>query len=419
VEAEVSEPAQVARVSAVSIDAMVIWLELADGGTATATSHDEPFTIPVGTVMLVSARDNRLAWAPDEVWPRDADGEPRNGEIFVGVVRYRDDTTTIIDYGGPPQRVPSHTRLSYDVGYTVEATRGAGVMRVLSEKPLPLRDPPTLDEDQIIKKFLVQPTGGLSFDDFGGLEEVKRRARELIELPLQRADKLAAIGADPIRGVLFTGPPGTGKTMLARIIASTAEAKFYAISGPTVFSKWYGESEEILRLIFTHAAQNGPSIIFFDEIDSVAGQRDEDAHEASKRVVAQLLTLMDGLEVGQDVVVIAATNRPQDIDVALRRPGRFDWQIDFPSPSLADRVEILQVRAKSLTTTGSLPHMWVAANTDGWSAAELSAIWKEAALLAAADDRGAIGVEDYLGGYERAAAQRRRVLAALPQRGVS
>ena len=191
-----------------------------------------------------------------------------------------------------------------------------------------------------------QPT----FDDFGGFSSVVRRAHELIKLPLERHAELAKIGARAIKGVLFTGPPGTGKTMLARIIAAQADAAFYEISGPEIFSKWYGQSEELLRRIFDAAAKEKRAIIFFDEIDSVAAQRADDAHEASRRVVAQLLTLMDGFDSTRNIVVIAATNRPQDLDIALRRPGRFDWEIEFPLPGKDDRLDILIKIARKLET---------------------------------------------------------------------
>jgi transitional endoplasmic reticulum ATPase len=280
------------------------------------------------------------------------------------------------------------------------------VVRVLDEKPIRLLE--TADPADEVPSFRRDvDQGSLGFDDFGGLEDVVERARELIEVPLEHHEQLSKIGARSIKGVLFTGRPGTGKTMLARIIASQAGATFYEISGPQIFSKWYGESEEILRKIFEDAAARERSIIFFDEIDSVAGHRDEDSHEASRRVVAQLLTLMDGFT-PDNVVVVATTNRPQDIDVALRRPGRFDWEIEFRLPDLADREAILRVSARGLQTADHLPHGRVAQQSEDWSAAELAAIWSEAALLAVADDRSRIVGEDYLGGLARVAAQRRR-----------
>ena len=200
--------------------------------------------------------------------------------------------------------------------------------------------------------------------------------------------------------------------MLARIIANVAQANFYEISGPAIISKWVGESEQVLRRIFADAAKQAPSIIFFDEIDSVATQRTEDAHEGSRRVVAQLLTLMDGFSADDRVTIIAATNRPEDIDVALRRPGRFDWELEFPLPDRSDRDQILRVSGHKLVTDTPLPYAWIAANTEGWSAADLAAIWREAALLAVDDGgRTIIMTEDVLGAHARIAAQRQRIEA--------
>lgn len=384
-----------------------MWVHLADGRSVTVTSRGPSFAYQPGTVVLVG--QDVLEEAPEEVWPlAPHTEEPKPEEIWAGVVKLRHEEVTIVDVGGRFHRVPTTSDIDYERGYTVEGTDSEGVKRVLDQKPLRYIEETDLDE-KIIASFRREPSGDLSFDDFGGLQGVVRRAQELIELPLARSEQLKRIGAPPIKGVLFTGPPGTGKTMLARIIANVAGATFYEISGPTVFSKWYGESEEILRRIFSDASKRTPSIVFFDEIDSVAGQRNEEAHEASKRVVAQLLTLMDGFSPDANVTVIAATNRPQDIDIALRRPGRFDWEIDFPLPDRADREAILQISARELATADPLPHAWVAASSEGWSGAELSAIRKEAALLAADDDREIIMTEDYLAGHERVAAQRRRV----------
>ena len=194
--------------------------------------------------------------------------------------------------------------------------------------------------------------------------------------------------------------------MLAQIIAHQSGAEFYKISGPEIFSKWVGQSEELLRKLFDKAAHSDKAIIFFDEIDSVAAQRDDASHESSKRVVAQLLTLMDGFSSQANVVVIAATNRPQDLDLALLRPGRFDWEIHFPYPDQSDREDILMKTARRLQTKDPLPHGYIAARTEGWSAAELAAILSEAALLAVDDGRREIYEEDYIGGYQRRARYR-------------
>ena len=255
----------------------------------------------------------------------------------------------------------------------------------------------------------------MSFEDFGGLKQVVGRARELIELTLLKGDDLAEIGVKSIKGVLFTGAPGTGKTLLARIIAAQSGATFFEISGPEIFSKWYGQSEELLRKIFEKAAQKKKAIVFFDEIDSLAGQRDDQSHEASKRVVAQLLTLMDGFSSSSNVIVIAATNRPQDLDRALLRPGRFDWEIEFPFPNTQDREDILRKTAREIRVTEPIPYEEVAKRSEGWSGAELAAIWKEASLLVVSDKRKSIGWEDFIGGFERVSRQRKSIDRGEPK----
>lgn len=362
---------------------------------------DRPLEVSPGDVVLV--RDDGVDVAPAELW---------TAETWVGVVRRRKGDTALVAGRGDVKIVDVND-VECDEGNTVEVDEDGRIIQKLDDRPVSYNDPTAVDET-VIDKF-KEPVGGstLTFDDFGGLEAVKQRAYELVELPLERAEALATIGARPIKGVLFTGAPGTGKTMLARIIANRAEATFYEISGPQIFSKWLGESEAILRRIFEDAAEQPRSIIFFDEIDSVAPQRASDANDASRRVVAQLLTQMDGFKSRRNVIVIAATNRPEDLDSALRRPGRFDWELDFPLPTLTDRIDILRVSADKLQTVESLPHVDVACRTEGWSAAELAGIWSEAALLAVADGRDRILDEDYYGGLDRVGEQRRRLAAEL------
>ena len=388
---------QLARVTLVTDEGRSAFVEFPDGTRATV-SATEPLAVDKGAVILIGP--DSITQAPAELWPE---------EGWVGVIKLRLGDDSLIDIGGRLRLV--HGGAEHGVGYTVLGRDSIGVERVLHDKPVVPGFGLLGIDDATVASFREAPDTSLTFADFGGLADVVARARELVELSLERHDALNAIGARPIKGVLFTGDPGTGKTMLARIIASQTSATFYEISGPEVFSKWYGESEELLRRIFDDAADQQRSIIFFDEIDSVAAQRADDAHEASRRVVAQLLTLMDGFKPKDNVVVIAATNRVDAIDVALRRPGRFDWEIHFPMPSIHDREEILRASSRHVRTVGDLPHEAVAAATDGWSGAMLSAIWSEAALLAVQDGRNRINANDYIGGLQRVALQPRPVRA--------
>ena len=395
---QINPASNVARIRAIDDDGCRLYLEFPNG-VVTTVVNDEPFEFSVGSVVLVRINENYIELAPDELWPE---------QSFVGVVRLKLPDTTVVDVGGRWIMLPTNN-VVYSEGNTVEAKNSSGVTRVLAKDPIKYLDLPAIDDATISSFKLAKVAIKDTFDDFGGLQDVVERARKLIEVPLKHKDALAHIGTRPIKGVLFTGQPGTGKTMLARIIANSTKSTFYEISGPAIFSKWYGQSEELLRKLFADAAQQEQAIIFFDEIDSVAGQRADESHEVSRRVVAQLLTLMDGFT-KNNVVVIATSNRPQDIDAALRRPGRFDWEINFPLPNRQDRELILQASAKRLTISGNLPHAWVAQNTEAWSAADLAAIWTEAGLLAAADNRSVILAEDYVGGFELVSAQKHRTV---------
>ncbi len=393
---EITPAATLARVRRVHSDGAV-YVEFRNGLFATITGGEIP-ELTAGDLIFIRSDNNSIDLAPSDLWPE---------ELWVGVIRLmRDDVTILADPNGRLRQLPTPKDMSLREGNTVEAT-DTKIIRVLAEEPIKYLDLPVVDESTI-KRFKTTVDSNLSFEDFGGLQEVVNRARELIEIPLLRKDELVKIGARAVKGVLFTGAPGTGKTMLARIIASSTDAQFYEISGPEIFSKWYGQSEEVLRKLFDDAAKQERAIVFFDEIDSVAGQRDDESHEASRRVVAQLLTLMDGFTPNDNVIVIAATNRPQDIDVALRRPGRFDWEVHFPSPDKFDREDILRKTSRNKAISEPLPYAFIAHSTEGWSAAELAAIWSEAALLAVKDGRAVIVAEDCIGGFERVSAQRQR-----------
>jgi transitional endoplasmic reticulum ATPase len=375
-----------------------IHFELRDRRVGVVTSTNQiDYEVHVGDIALLmegGEQEPSLEPAPAGIWVSDP---------WIGVVRMRLADITAVDTGGRIQRVPT-SAVDYEPGNTVEADDLRGVLRVLSRDPIKFLD---LSEPVDLDRFR-SPAGAatLSFSDFGGLPDVVNRVRELIALPLNKHSELQAIGGRPIKGVLFTGDPGTGKTMLARIVATEAGAAFYEIRGPEIFSKWYGQSGEVLRAIFDRAANDPSAIIFFDEIDSVAPRRSDYSHEESKRVVAQLLTLMDGFKPDDNVVVIATTNRPDDIDPALRRPGRFDWEIHFRMPTQSDREAILEAAARRIRQSGPMPHRAIAANTEGWSGADLAAIWTEATHLAVGDGREQVLAEDYVGGFERVTRQR-------------
>ncbi|WP_425393258.1 CDC48 family AAA ATPase [Caldisphaera lagunensis] len=222
----------------------------------------------------------------------------------------------------------------------------------------------------------------VTYEDIGGLRDIISRIRELVELPLRHPELFARLGIEPPKGVLLFGPPGTGKTLLAKAVATESDAYFVAINGPEIMSKFYGESEQRLREIFDEAKKNAPAIIFIDEIDAIAPKRDEVVGEVERRVVAQLLALMDGLENRGQVIVIGATNRINAVDPALRRPGRFDREIEVPLPDKQGRLEILQIHTRHMPLDGDVDTERLAEITKGYTGADLAALVKEAAMHA-------------------------------------
>ena len=222
----------------------------------------------------------------------------------------------------------------------------------------------------------------VTYEDIGGMKDVIRKVREMIELPLRHPELFERLGVEPPKGVLLYGPPGTGKTLLAKAVANESGAHFISISGPEIMSKFYGESEANLRKIFEEAEKNAPSIIFIDEIDAIAPKREEVTGEVERRVVSQLLTLMDGLKKRGQVIVIAATNRPNAIDPALRRPGRFDREIEVPVPDRDGRLEILKIHTRNMPLAKDVDLNWLADVTYGYVGADLAALAKEAAMCA-------------------------------------
>ena len=237
-----------------------------------------------------------------------------------------------------------------------------------------INDKPVSKENMDIPK--------VSYDDVGGLGDVIGQIREMVELPLKHPELFKRLGIEAPKGVLLHGPPGTGKTMLAKAVAGETSSNFVSIGGPEIMSKFYGESEGKLREIFKDAEENSPSIIFIDEIDSIAPKRNEVQGEEERRIVAQLLSLMDGLNSRGKVVVIGATNRPNSIDEALRRPGRFDREIEIGVPDRHGRMEILQIHTRGMPLASDVDLGQIADKTHGYVGADLAALCREAAMAA-------------------------------------
>ncbi|HLC55431.1 MAG TPA: CDC48 family AAA ATPase [Candidatus Nanoarchaeia archaeon] len=220
----------------------------------------------------------------------------------------------------------------------------------------------------------------VTYEDIGGLEDEVKKIREMVELPLKHPEVFEALGIDAPKGVLLHGPPGTGKTLIAKAVANESEANFISVNSPELTSKFYGDSEKRIRDVFEEAEKNAPSIIFFDEIDAIAPKREETYGEVERRMVAQLLAVMDGLKSRGKVVVIAATNRPNSLDPALRRPGRFDRELTIGVPNKSGRLKILQIHTRNMPLTKDVDLEQLAAVSHGFVGADLSALCKEAAM---------------------------------------
>ncbi|TCR94650.1 MULTISPECIES: CDC48 family AAA ATPase [unclassified Rhizobium] len=259
-----------------------------------------------------------------------------------------------------------------EIRLVVVSTQPRGIVQMTEQTTVELR--PQFEEPKEARRADV------TYDDIGGLGSSVEQVREMVELPLRHPELFQRLGIDPPKGVLLYGPPGTGKTLLARAVANETEANFYHIAGPEIMGSRYGESEERLRQVFQEASQNAPSIIFIDEIDSIAPKREQVTGEVERRIVAQLLTLMDGLEPRQNIVVIGATNRRDAIDEALRRPGRFDREIVIGVPDQNGRREVLAIHTRGMPLAEDTDLDEIARTTYGFVGADLGALVREAAM---------------------------------------
>lgn len=262
----------------------------------------------------------------------------------------------------------------FEMRLLVVGTSPQGIVQVTEDTEIELR--PQYQEPEEPRKIDV------TYDDVGGIGHTVEQVREMIELPLKHPELFQRLGIDPPKGVLLHGPPGTGKTLLARAVANEADARYFTINGPEIIGRYYGESEERLRKVFQDAESQAPAIVFIDEIDSIAPKRGDVSGEVERRVVAQLLALMDGLEPRQHVVVIAATNRVDDIDEALRRPGRFDREIVINVPDYGGRREIMDIHTRGMPLAEGVDLDELARVTFGFVGADIAALNREAAIEA-------------------------------------
>ena len=279
----------------------------------------------------------------------------------------------------PVQNVPPEVRRMFNapayaltqIRLQVVSTTPRGIVHIDKDTEVELR--PAFEEPR-------NGRGTVNYDDVGGMEETIKQLREMVELPLRYPELFTRLGVDPPKGVLLHGPPGTGKTRLAQAVANESDAEFFIINGPEIMGSAYGESEQRLREVFENAERSQPAIVFIDEIDSIAPKRQNVQGEAEKRLVAQLLTLMDGLQARANLVVIAATNRPEAIDEALRRPGRFDREIIVGVPDENGRREILSIHTRGMPLGEGVDLKEMARSTHGFVGADLAALAREAAI---------------------------------------
>jgi transitional endoplasmic reticulum ATPase len=273
------------------------------------------------------------------------------------------------------------------VPLVITETEPEGVLVISERTEIILMEKPA-------KGFGSVKATGTTYENVGGLRTEVQRVREMIEIPMKHPEVFQKLGIEPPKGVLLYGPPGTGKTLIAKAVANESGANFFSIAGPEIMSKYYGESEQRLREIFEEANRNMPSIIFIDELDSIAPKRSEVTGEVERRVVAQLLSMMDGLKERGQVVVIGATNRVDAIDPALRRPGRFDREIEIGVPDRNERVEILAIHVRNMPISEDFNMESLADNTHGFVGADISALCKEAAMKALRRYIPDLGTED-------------------------
>lgn len=298
------------------------------------------------------------------------------GDIIVTGVRQQQQTMRSGVFDDFFRDMMTEVRPMGEIKLAVVSTKPAGIVQITQMTDVEVQRQPV----DVSKLEGVANVVDVNYEDIGGLKEEVKKVREMIEIPLKRPELFERLGISPPKGVLMHGPPGTGKTLLAKAVANESDAHFITINGPEIMSKYVGGSEERLRELFEEAEENAPSIVFIDEIDAIAPKREEVTGEVERRTVAQLLTLMDGLKGRGQVVVIGATNRPDALDQAIRRPGRFDREIEIGVPDKDGRREVLQIHTRGMPLDEKVDLDEIAEITHGFVGADLESLCKESAM---------------------------------------
>lgn len=393
----------IVRVRRVDLDASRIYIDRLPDGQGWMW-HPSLADAEPGDVYYVpdDASSEKLEKLPTDYWPN-------QGSDIATILEISDDgATAILEVNGKMTAVPQRMEPRFEAGQTVTYSSEGELGAVLTSKPIDRHglhhEVPTLDPSIM----LVEPADiGVQLSDFGGSADLVDRALDLVRAAIDPRQLMERIGVNPVKGILFSGPSGTGKTHLARALSREAGARFYLIDGPEIINKWVGESEQRLRDLFEHATGNAPAMLFFDELDSIVSRRGSDAPEYVTRFVGQFLTVLDGFDSSKGVLVIAATNLPGALDTALLRPGRLSFKVEFNSrPDSHDRLAILRASSRRVRGSGNADLETLVDETDGWTAAEISLIWTEAGVLAALDGRDFLNAEDIREGHVRAKSNR-------------
>lgn len=382
-----------------NIDGSVL-LELRNGNTAHANDAALADMVPGDVFLVANGRVEQLA---AESWP--------SGDR-TGTVAWADGTQVVVKSAGSTFVYQQRGEEPFAKGQTVRLGPDGQPISVIADEPIDTIDIGRDDDFRPESLIVRREDNTTRIDDFGGSSSLVRRALDLSTIALSPDEPLKTLGVNPIKGILFSGPSGTGKTFLARGLASRLDAAFYNIGGPTIVDKWVGQTERRLREIFDHANSNGPAILFFDEIDSLYTQRGDNNHEATNRLVGQFLSLLDGFVPFDRVLIIATTNMPGALDDALLRPGRLGHKLMFELPKARDRELILSASSHKITFREPPDLTAMAELTEGWSAADLAAIWTEAGLAAALDHRKSIAWEDIIIGIDAVGRDRSAHLGA-------